>query len=134
MINPFDMEKHREILFAAEPDDQVNRALAILNDLPHLKVLLTGKSRALDVYYNLRDYTLSGLENALEQEGFVLDHSFMHHVGRNIIHYCEDTCRHNMEIRGHVTKKNEKDVFVEVGSHETHHEYAARPPQQREYE
>ena len=129
-----DLEKRRELLFAAEPADQVSRALTILNGLPGLKSIRSDKPCTLEISYNLRDYTLAGLEHALEQEGFKLDHSFLHQMGRNIIYYCEDTGRHNMEIRSHVTKKNEKDVFVEVSGQHTHNENAGIPPELREYE
>lgn len=134
MINPFDLEKKRELLFAPEPADQASRALTILSGLQNLKVFPTPKFNVLEIHYNLRDYTLAGLEFALENEGFHLDHSFLHHVGRNIIYYCEDTSRHNMEIRGHITKKNEKEVFVEVCGHHMHNEHAIKPPELREFE
>lgn len=134
MVNPFDLEKQRELLFTAEPAGQVTRALELLGELPNLKTVCSENINALDVHYSLEYYTLAGLENALEQEGFLLDRSFLHQISRNIIHYCEDTCRHNMEIRGYVTKQNEKGVFVEVCGQHTHHELAAKPPEQREYE
>ncbi len=129
-----DLEKRRELLFSAEPADQADRALSILSGLPRLKVAHSDKPFALEVHYNLKDYTLAGLEQALEQEGFFLDHSFLHQMARNIIYYCEDTGRHNMEIRSHPTKKNEKDVFVEISGQHPHHEYASIPPELREYE
>lgn len=134
MINPFDLDKQRELVFAEESSEQVKRAFDILNGLPGLQVFLTAKAHVLEIRYNLRDYTLAGLEAALEREGFHLDHSLLHKIGRNIIHYCEDTCLHNMEIRGHVTKKNESEVFVGVHEPHLHQEYASKPPQQREYE
>jgi hypothetical protein len=133
MINPFDMEKTRELLFATEPAFQAERALLLLSGLPNLKASKSSRAHALQIHYNLQDYTLAGLEHALEQEGFQLDQSFFHHVGRNIIHYCEDTSRHNMEIRGHLTKKNEKDVFVGIGG-QHNHDPAGKSPQLREYE
>lgn len=134
MVYTFDLEKKRELWFAAEPADQAAHALIILTGLPNLKAFATPKAHVLEIHYNLRDYTLAGLENALEQEGFNLDQSFLHQVGRNIINYCEDTSRHNMEIRGHVTKKNEKDVFIELSGHHLHKEHAGKPPELREYE
>ena len=129
-----DLEKRRELLFAPEPADQVIRALAILSGLPNLEAAASEKAHTLEIRYNLRDYTLENLERALEQEGFALDHSFLHHVARNIIYYCEDTCRHNMESRGHLTKKVEKELFVEVSAHHLHHENAGLPPEQRGFE
>ncbi|OGT23312.1 MAG: hypothetical protein A2342_10255 [Gallionellales bacterium RIFOXYB12_FULL_54_9] len=134
MINPFDLDKHRELVFAHEPEHQARRALAILSGLPNLQAFSSSKPNIIVIHYNLRDYTLAGLERALELEGFRLDHSFLHHVGRNIIYYCEDTTRHNMEIRDHVTKKNEKDVFVGLNTQHLHHEHAGKPLAQREFE
>lgn len=132
MINPFDLDKKRELWFTTA--DQVARALTILSGLPNLTAFHTPKAHVLGIHYNLRDYTLAGLEHALEQEGFHLDHSLLHQVGRNIIYYCEDTSRHNMEIRGHVTKKNETEVFVGVHGQHMHNEHAGKPPELREYE
>lgn len=134
MINPFDLEKQRELWFTIEPADQTARALAILSGLPNLKAAHTPKAHVLEIRYNLRDYTLEGLEHALEQEGFLLDHSFLHHVGRNIIYYCEDTTRHNMEIPDHLTKKNEKGIFVEVHDQHLHKNHADILPELREFE
>lgn len=134
MINPFDLEKRRELVFTSEPADQVNRALEILNGLPDIKAERTDNANMLSIRYNLRNYTLAGLEHALTLEGFKLDHSFLHHVARNIIYYCEDTSLHNMEIRGHVTKKNEKDVFAEVSGQHPHNDLAGKPPDLREFE
>lgn len=134
MNNPFDLDKQREIWFMTEPADQAARALAILSGLSNLKAVRTHKAHVLEVHYNLRDYTLEGLELALEQEGFLLDHGFLHHVGRNIIYYCEDTTRHNMEIPNHVTKKNEKEIFVGMHVQHLHKDHAGIPPELREYE
>ncbi len=134
MINPFDLDKHRELVFSAESADQVKRAFTILSGLPDLQVFHTPKAHILEIRYNLREYTLSGLEHALEKEGFHLDHSFLHQIGRNVIYYCEDTSLHNLEIRGHITKKNESDVFVGVHEQHLHRDHAYQPPQQREYE
>lgn len=129
-----DLEKRRELLFAAEPPDQVDRAYTILSGLPNLRTSRSEKAHTLEVSYNLRNYTLEGLERALEQEGFVLDHSFLHQMARNIIYYCEDTGLHNMEIKTHNTKRNEKDLFVEISAQHPHHEHASIPPELREFE
>lgn len=133
MINPFDLDKQREIVFTPEPADQVERALLLLCGLPNLTVSSSAKPHTLEIRYNLRDYTLAGLEHALTVEGFTLDHSFLHSIGRNIIFYCEDTTLHNLETPTHVTKQNEKDVFVEV--HDQHsHDHELIPPKHPRYE
>ncbi|MDX8378746.1 MAG: hypothetical protein R8K48_01700 [Gallionella sp.] len=129
-----ELEKCRELLFTAEPSDQASRAFTLLSGLADLQVELSNSPHALTIGYHLRNYTLASLEHALEHEGFQLEHTFLHQIGRNIIYYCEDTARHNMEIRGHPTKKNEKDVFVEVSSHHPHKEHVIKPPELREFE
>lgn len=134
MINPFELMKKREIRFMPEPADQAKCALMILSGLPDLKVIQTPVPHILEIHYNLCDYTLAGLEHALEQEGFLLNHSFLHHIGRHLVYYCEDTSRHNMEIRGHITKKNEKEVFIGVHEQHVHPDLAGKPPELREYE
>jgi len=134
MINPFDLDKHHELCFTQEPPEQAARALTLLGGLSKLKVSLASDPCKLDICYNLRDYTLAGLEHALIKEGFFLNRSFLHTVERNVIYYCEDTMLHNMEIPDHLTKKNEKDVFVEVHEQHTHDNQAAIPPQSRRYE
>jgi hypothetical protein len=134
MINPFELEKVRELCFAADPADQVERALLILSGMPNIKASRSHKAHTLQIQYNLNDYVLEGLERALEQEGFRLNHGLLHTIGRNIIYYCEDTTRHNMEICDHVTKKNEKDVFVTLNGHHLQAAQAGKPPELREYE
>jgi hypothetical protein len=134
MINPFDLDKKRELKFLSEPAGQAARALDILNGLGNLKVFNMTKPNCLEIHYNLCDYTLSGLERALEKEGFLLDKGLLHSVARNLVYYCEDTSLHNLEIRGHITKKNETQVFLGVSGTHTHQEQSARPPELREYE
>jgi hypothetical protein len=133
MINPFELEKQREIVFSAEPPDQLERALVLLAGLPNCKVELGSLPNSLRVSYNLRDYTLEGLEDALTEQGFELDHGMLHGIGRKVIYYCEDTTCHNMDIPTHPTKKNERDVFVQAYGHEPHGDHDDTPPELREY-
>lgn len=134
MINPFELIKKRVLRFMPEPADQVEGALMILSGLSGLQVVRTSEPHCLEIHYNLCDYTLAGLEHALEQEGFLLKHGLLHHLGRYLVYYCEDTARHNMEIRGHVTKKNEKEVFIGVHEQHVRPDLAGKSPELREYE
>ena len=134
MIHPFELMKKRVISFMPESAGQAERALMILSGLSGLQVARIAGSNTLEIRYSLKDYTLAGLEHALEQEGFLLDQSFLHRLGRHLVYYCEDTSRHNMEIRGHITKKNEKEVFVGVHAAHMHPDLAGKPPELREYE
>jgi len=133
MINPFDVNKRRDIVFSAEPEGQLERASQLLAGLPGCTVQPSELPLTLHVSYNLLDYTLEGLETKLEQEGFVLDHSLLHGIGRQIIYYCEDTTRHNLETPEHHTKYNGQEVFVQVYEHHEHGDHDSTPPELREY-
>ena len=139
MINPFESEKQRLIVFAsgdanqAAFADQVEQAYLLLNGLPNCVVERTVEPNTLLVRYNLENYTLEGLELALEQEGFHLDHSLLHSIGRKVIYYCEDTACHNMEVPDHPTKKREKEVFVKAYDQHLHGDHDDTPPESRKY-
>lgn len=133
MINPFDMEKQHDIVFSADPPEQLERALLLLSGLPNCQVSLGRSPNSLRVTYNLRDYTLEGLEAALTEQGFLLDHGMLHSIGRQIIYYCEDTACHNMDIPVHPTKKNQREVFVKAYQQEPHGDHDETPPELRDY-
>jgi len=118
MTDLFELNKQHDIVFSAEPSGQVERAYQRLS---------------LRVSYNLHHYTLEGLENGLTEQGFHLDHSILHNVGRKIIYYCEDTICHNLDIPAHPTKKNEREVFVKAYSKGPHGDHDDTPPELREY-
>ncbi len=131
MNDPFELDKQREIVFSTEPPGQLERALPVLHGLQNCKVEIVD-DHTLRVSYNLHDYTLEGLETALTEEGFLLDHSMLNNIGRKIIYYCEDTACHNMDIPTHPTKKNERDVFVKAYDQTPHGDHDDLPPELRE--
>ena len=139
MINPFESNKQREIVFASGdadqpvPANQVEQAYLLLAGLPNCEVERTGNPNSLLVRYSLENYTLEGLEHALEKEGFQLDHSLLHSIGRQVIYYCEDTACHNMDIPDHPTKMREKEVFVKVYDNHLHGDHDDTPPESRKY-
>ncbi len=133
MINPFELDKQRDIVFSDEPPEQLEQAYLLLSGLPNCKVEYGNTPNTLRVSYNLHDYTLEGLENALTEEGFHLDHNLLHSIGRKVIYYCEDTTCHNMEIPVHPTKKNEREVFVKAYDQQPHGDHDDIPPELREY-
>lgn len=133
MITPFELDKQHDIVFNGEPQEQLEQAYLLLSGLPGCKVEYGNSPYTLRVSYNLRDYTLEGLENALIEEGFHLDHSLLHSIGRKIIYYCEDTTCHNMEIPVHPTKKNEREVFVKAYDQQPHGDHDDVPPELRDY-
>ncbi len=133
MINPFELNKQRDIVFDAEPLGQIERAYQLLAGLPDCRVEYGDAPNTLHVSYSLANYTLEGLEKALIEDGFILDHSVLHNIGRRIIYYCEDTTCHNMDIPMHPTKKNEREVFVKVYEQKPHGDHDDTPPELRRY-
>ena len=133
MDDSLELNKRRDIVFNAEPPGQTERAHLLLSGLPGCKVEYGDIPNVLIVSYNLRRYTLEGLENGLAEEGFQLDHSPLHSISRKIIYYCEDTICHNLDIPAHPTKKNEREVFVKAYEHEPHGDHDDTPPEFRDY-
>lgn len=133
MIDPHQLNKQRDIVFDAEPPDQIARAYQLLSGLPDCKAEYSDTPNALRISYNLHHYTLEGLENGLIEEGFHLDHSPLHNIARQIIYYLEDTTCHNLDIPAYPTKKNEREVFVKAYDHEPHGDHDDTPPELRDY-
>jgi hypothetical protein len=133
LVDSPDLNKQREIVFSAEPPGQLERAHHLLSGLPHCKVGYGDTPNTLLVCYNLRHYTLNGLEDGLTEEGFHLDHSPLHSIGRKIIYYCEDTACHNLDIPTHPTKMSEREVFVQAYEHQPHGDHDDTPPEFRDY-
>ena len=86
MIDSFEPNKQRDIVFSAEPPGQVERAYQLLSGLPDCKVEHGNTPNTLRVSYNLHDYTLEGLENGLTEQGFHLDHNILHKMGIPLTH------------------------------------------------
>lgn len=128
-----ELDKQHDIVFSAEPPGQIARAFQLLSGLPGCKVEHVDIPHALRVSYNLRHYTLEGLENGLAEEGFHLDHSPLHSIARQIIYYCEDTLCHNLDIPVYPTKKNEREVFIKAYDHVLHGDHDDTPPELRDY-
>ncbi len=134
MINPGDMHKQRELVFAAEPHDQIMQAYMLLDGLAGCKVSRSDKPNTLIVAYSLEHYTLAGLERALTEQGFALDNSLLHRAARQVIYYCEDTELHNMDVPDHPTKKREKEIFIQAYDHHLHGDHdETTPPELRRY-
>lgn len=128
-----ELTRIRDIVFNSEPLGQPERAYSILSGMPGCKVEFSNVPNTLRVSYSLRHYTLEGLEHGLIQEGFHLDSSALHNIGRKIIYYCEDTICHNLDIPLQRTKKNEQEVFIKAYDHMPHGDHDDTPPELRDY-
>jgi len=133
MTDPADLNRQRDIEFDAGTPGQAKRAFLLLSGLPDCKVEYGDTPNYLRISYNLRDYTLEGLESGLIEEGFQLNNSPLHSIGRKVIYYCEDTICHNLDIPSNPTKKNEREVFVNAYGHQPHGDHDDTPPEFREY-
>lgn len=133
MTDSSELEKQRDIVFGEDPPGQIALAYQLLSGLPDCKVEYSDTPNSLRVSYSLQHYTLEGLESALTEEGFRLDHSMLRSIERNVIYYSEDTICHNMDIPIQPTKMSEREVFVKAYEHEPHGDHDDTPPELRDY-
>ena len=133
MPNSLILDKQRDIVFSPLPEGQLGRAREFLLKLPDCRVETGDAEHTLRIYYNLQQYTLEVIEQRLIEAGFLLDHTVLRNIERNIIYYCEDTICHNMDVPVHPTKKNEREVFVKAYEHEPHGDIDDVPPELRDF-
>lgn len=133
MQDTVDMQKRHELFFAAEPPGQAERALELLKGLEGLRVEPGSQPDSLLVSYNLLDYSMEGLENALVKEGFYLDGSIWHGIGRKLVHYSEEMQYHNLNTPERKTKAREREIFANAYGHHPHGDHDDTPEELREY-
>ena len=133
MGNSSDLIKQRTIQLASSPDGLVERAFELLTGLENCQVERGIDEFTVLVTYNLQHHTLEQLEAFLVEHGLALEQSMLLNIERNVIHYCEDTICHNMDVPVHPTKKNEKGVFVKAYEHQPHGDQDDTPPEVQEF-
>lgn len=129
---PFDTEKRRELFFSDDPPGQVDRAFKLLNGLEGLKVERGEHPHSLVISYDLTDYSLDGLEQALQKEGFRFDENVLQQISKKLIHYCEDVQYHNLNTPEHITKSRQHEIFVKVYDQHAHGDHDDTPQELRE--
>lgn len=130
-MSPCDLEKDREIVFHALPPGQAERALALLQGLDGLAVVVGADGNRLLVRYHVCEYTLEGLETALMTEGFHLDNSLLSKLKRSLAYFCESVQRRNVAA-------NEPDIksqqaFMKVYERHLHGDRDDTPEEWRAY-
>ncbi|MEW5769267.1 MAG: hypothetical protein AB1831_02775 [Pseudomonadota bacterium] len=123
--------KRRELVFHAVPPGQADRALALLAGLPGLDVAIRDE-RTLCVEYEVTEYALEDLENALGAQGFHLEGSLLMRIRRVIAYHCERVQRHNLGMPEPRTKDYHQH-FVEAWQHAEHGDHDETPEQWRQY-
>jgi hypothetical protein len=132
-MNPFELQKTRELVFSDEPSSQVEQAYLLLSGMENMQVERSNHANSLIIHYSVEHYTHEGLENALLKEGFHFKESLLDKVQKHMVHYCEDVQHHNLSTPEHVTKKNESEVFAQVYEHHPHGNHDDTPKDLREY-
>lgn len=130
-MRPCDLEKTREILFHPLPPYQAVRARALLEGLDGLRVVPGKSTNALNVHYLVSEYTLEGIETALENQGFHLDNSLMSKLRRALAHFCESVQRHNLAADEPDAKSQQ--AFIKVYDRHLHGDRDETPEEWRSY-
>lgn len=127
-----DLHKQRDILFAKFPPGQVPEAADQLARMDGLEVAPLLEKRAVEVDYDLSDYTLRDLEDHLVDRGYHLDNTLMSKLVRALIHYSEDTQLRNMNAPERLTKKSQ-EAYVKAWEHHPHGDRDDTPLEWRDY-
>lgn len=128
---PSDLRKTREITFTRLPPEQVEQALQLLNGVEGLEVRPGTRPHTLTVTYNVRHYTLEGLENALSLQGFHLDNSLLLKLRRALVYYCENVQRENLNAPE--PQQKARKIFAQAYEHHPHGDHDDTPAEWREY-
>lgn len=130
--SPPGSQKQRELRFAGLPPGQAAKALRLLSGLEGLEVGEGPHKNGLTVRYEVTEYTLQGLENALVVQGFHLSNTLMCKLMRALVYYCEETQLRNLRSPQRLIKKS-NEVYVRAWDHHLHGDHDDTPPDLREY-
>lgn len=126
-MNPFELEKERVLVFGDAA--QADQALHLLRGLEHFQVGPGPQPDSLRIRYNVRQYSLEGLQNALRREGFTFRYTFWQKIRNALFHYCEDVQYHNLKTPEPRTKNNSQEVFIKAWEQRPHGDHDTTPPE-----
>lgn len=132
-MNPFNIQKKRELFFADGSDEQLVQAYTLLSGLDNLSVIKGSLPNSLIIQYSLLHYSLEGLEKALIKQGFRFRDTWRDRLYKLAVNYIEDVQYHNLRTPEHPTKKNQSEVFAQVYDHHPHGDCDETPKELREY-
>ncbi len=124
--------KTREIRFKPWPADQVVQARRSLAALRGVQVEQGRDPLSLIIHYNVLDFTLELLEEALVTAGFQLERTLLIRLHRALIYYVEETQVHNLRSPERLIKQSH-EVYVQAYSAHPHGDHDDTPPDLREY-
>lgn len=124
--------KTREIRFKDFPPGQAAQAWRSLAALRGVRVEEGPDELTLIVHYNVLDFTLRLLDEALTNAGFHLDRSLLIRLHRALIYYVEDTQVHNLRSPERLIKQSH-EVYIQAYAHHLHGDRDETPPELREF-
>lgn len=127
-----DLHKQRDIVFAKFPPGQVPEAADQLSLLERINAAALLQKRAVEVDYDLGDYTLRELEEHLVDRGYHLDNTLMSKLVRALVHYSEDNQLRNLQAPERLIKKSH-EAYIQAWEHHPHGDHDDTPPDWREY-
>ncbi len=122
--------KHRELRFDRLRPQQVEEARKLLQGLDGMDVDTGEAPHSLSIWYELRDYSLEGLETALTRQGFHLDNSLYCKLVRAVVYFCEETQLRNMRVPERLIKKSH-EVYSKAWEHHPHGDHDDTPVELR---
>lgn len=122
---------HHELRLAVLPEDQMDKALAVLQTLPGLCILRTPLVHVLHLDYALAQCSLRAIENLLLEHGVRLDESVGAKMRRSLTHFREDTQIRNAASPQRLIKQSNQ-VYVKAYEHHPHGDHDDTPPELRE--
>lgn len=125
-----DFHKTREIVFHSLRPDQADSALEVLSGLEHVEVRRAARPNTLLLRYDLHEYSIEGIEQALTALGYHFDNALIHKLRRALWHYCEQVQRENIGAR---PCKPMLQAFVNAWEHHPHGDHDATPEAWRNY-
>jgi hypothetical protein len=133
VINPFELQKERVLVFRDQPENQLEQAYLLLSGLENFHVERGQTPNTLLIRYSVQHYSLEALEKALAREGFRLEEKLVDKIRKHLIHYCEDVQYHNLKTPEPRTKNNSQEIFVKAYEHHPHGNHDDTPKELREF-
>jgi hypothetical protein len=122
-------QKHRELRFATPA--QAAEALILLGGLGNMAVEPGHAPQSISIWYDLNDYTLAGIADALTKQGFRLDNGRYARFIRGLIAFCEETQLRNLHGPQRLIKKSQ-DIYFKAWTHHPHGDHDDTPPELRQ--
>lgn len=123
----------RQIHFVALTEQQSRQICILLEGIEGLTVLRL-EANCLQISYDLARYTLAGLENALQNQGYPVQFKqpgFFRQLQRQLIHFWEETQVRNLSVPQRLLKKS-NEAYVHAWEQHLHGDRDDTPPELRE--